>query len=62
MGAWFLAFAAGKDALLQRKMAQAQQSGASLTAAGPPTLGLLELLIAGSGAGVAFWTGAWMRF
>ena len=55
MGAWFLAFAWGKDALLQRK-AQRQQGPPPPAGAAAATLGLGELLAAGSAAGVAFWT------
>lgn len=79
VGAWFLGFAWGKDALLRRKQQRLRQkqqerqqeavAAATATAtagpASPPgrlepggvvSLSVWELLLAGSTAGVAFWT------
>lgn len=52
VGAWFLAFAWGKDCLLELRRRRAQQGQEGSTA----SLGVSELLLAGSLAGVAFWT------
>lgn len=55
VGAWFLAFAAGKDGLLAwKKSAKGLRGGGRES--GEEKLGVGGLLLAGSGAGVAFWT------
>ncbi|EKU21566.1 hypothetical protein NGA_0360510, partial [Nannochloropsis gaditana CCMP526] len=55
VGAWFLAFAAGKDGLLAWKKSTKGLRGGKREA-GEEKLGVGGLLLAGSGAGVAFWT------
>lgn len=72
MGAWFLGFAWGKDALLRRKQqrlqrqqqGQQQEGGSAVplqgrhNGGGEPvvSLSVWELLLAGSTAGIGFWT------
>ena len=59
VGAWFLAFAAGKDWFISLKM-EGLRGGEGGREGGREDevvgLGVGELLLAGSGAGVAFWT------
>ena len=56
VGAWFLAFAAGKDWLLSTKKERLRLRGEGGREDEVVGLGVGELLLAGSAAGVAFWT------